>query len=136
MCRSSSLYIFSKVGALIFTQWYTNIKMVDGDFKNLNNNKGDSNYHKTDEKLPIWRCTFLHQLFWIKKKIIPLHPELLQKFIGLLLLLLLPILTEKCAPPFCQLFYLVLTQNNHLPLGTALIFCFILVRTLGRWVRN
>ena len=78
--------------------------------------------HKTDEKVPILRCTFIHQ-YLILKRIIPLHPVTIELRSVMIKINEFPVFTEKLAPPFCQFcFGLVLTPKKHFSLVRALVF--------------
>ena len=84
--------------SLIHTPCYPKLHMSEGE---LNNNKGAIKRHKTYERN--------HPFFGARSSInicffiIPLYPLPIQLRSGLILKKML-MLTEKCAPPFCQLF--------------------------------
>ena len=72
------------------------------------------------EKAPILQCTFLH----IYLKTISHYTQL--PFKNVVEWFFIQILTEKCAPLFCQFFCLVPTQNKYL-FVEIMFFGFILV---------
>ena len=86
---------------------------------------------------PMLWCTFLHQyliLKWITHPTIPCTHSMAQWADWKINL---PMLTEKFAPPLCQLFFgLVPTQNNIHPLLELSYFRFFLVYTRVRRVKN
>ena len=97
--------------------------------------KGTSKCHKTDEKAPILRCTFLHK-YLIKTIISPLFPTPI-KLRGGLILKTIPLFTEKCAPPFYHFFLLSSnTKKTIYPFVELLLISLILVHTRVRRVRN
>ena len=102
--------------------------MVEGELHN--NNKVTSKRHKTDEKAPILRHTFLNK-YPDLKNITPLNPAPIQKNIGLIKKN--QMLMEKVHHRFPSL---VPTPKNSLSLCGALIFSFILVHTKLIRARN
>ena len=89
------------------------------------------NVPKRMKKQTTLRCTFLHQysIFLI----IPLHPAPIPLRVGFFLI---PMMTNKRTPPFCQFFFgLFPTQRLFISCQSSR-FCLIMIHTQVRQVRN
>ena len=92
--------------------------------------KSTSKRHKTDEKLPILQCTFLHQYLEFLKIIIPLNPAPFKECIGIIKN---PNIGGETCTTVLSVYSFGSNPKNYLSLCIDLIFSFILVYTrVGR----
>ena len=90
------------------------------------------NITKRMEKAPILRYTFLHQYLYFLTSHYTQRPfkNSVDYFF------LIPMLMDKRAPPFCQLFWFCSKPNIFIYLCRDLFFCPVLVHTRVRQVKN